>query len=223
MSNSPRLMLTINSRMLACAMFCHSSCTCALLREAQQQIRVKDSYQLCFWTWSIISSQWYEYLDSWLLGFWQQEIGRTGKNVQIYPCCMSFAPPQIKALLSANTWLSTCGLTWGLTISSIYFCAVRPPWMSRPACNFCWHIPTYRLIYLQKHCLEQCTHRKGAHDDKWSTFFADFTPSLEHVHHHSIFEWISRVIIIIVWNLNCYWCILTMNWTMLKPHTEMLF
>ena len=47
-----------------------------------------------------------------------------------------FAPPCIKTVLFANAWLSTCGLKWGLTISSIYFCAVRPSWMSSPACNF---------------------------------------------------------------------------------------
>ena len=40
-----------------------------------------------------------------------------------------FAPPRIKTVLSANAWLSMYGLTWGMTISSIYFCAVRPSWI----------------------------------------------------------------------------------------------
>ena len=30
-----------------------------------------------------------------------------------------FTPPRIKTVLSTNAWLSTCGSTWGLTISSI--------------------------------------------------------------------------------------------------------
>ena len=91
----------------------------------------------------------------------------------------SFVPSRIKTVLSANAWLSKRGLTWGLTISSVYFCAVRTSWVWRPACTFCWHMPENKWIYLQKYCLEQCTHRKSAHDDKWSAFLADFTPSLK--------------------------------------------
>ena len=90
------------------------------------------------------------------------------------------ARPRIKTVLFAKAWLSTCDLTWGLTISSIYSCAVRPSWMSSPACNFCWHIPILRLISkVAEVLLEQCTYRKGPHDDKWLASFADFTPSLE--------------------------------------------
>ena len=114
----------------------------------------------------------------------------------------TLAPPRIKAVLSAKAWVSTRGLTWGLTISSVYFCAVRPSWMPRPACNFCCHIFIHRWIYLQKHCLGQCPHRKGTHDDKWPAFFADLTPSLKLevdmvISIQYIVELPSRVIIII--------------------------
>ena len=88
-----------------------------------------------------------------------------------------FAPPHIKTMLSANAWLLMCVLTRGPTISLKYI-SVQ---LDLRGClgqlvTFCWHIPIHRWIYLQKHSLEQCTNCKGAHADKWSAFFADFTP-----------------------------------------------
>ena len=157
--------------MLACAMFCHSSCTAA---GSPATLQGNGFIPIMFL--DIIDNK-FANTNIWILG-WQQEIGRTGKNVLTYPCCMRCCHTPMMPVLSATTWSLTCGYTWGRTISSKYLCAVRSSWMSKPACNCYWHIPIHRWIYLQKHCFEQCTHSKGAHDDKWSAFFADFTPSL---------------------------------------------
>ena len=125
----------------------------ALLHEARQQLRVMDSYVSGF------------------LADHRRLAGRIGKDVLNYPGWRRFCPPSIKRVLSANAWLSTCGSTWGLTVSSIY-CAVRPWWMSSPAC-VCRHIPIHWWISLQRHYLEQCTRRKGALNDKLSASHAE--------------------------------------------------
>ena len=218
---SPRLMLTVNSRMLARVMFCHSSCTASqtpatMLGNGFIPIMFLDIIDHLF---AMIQ----------ISGFLadNRRLVALARTSWLFLAVWGFAPPRIKTGLSANTWLLKCGLAWGLTISSVYFCAVRPSWNSRPACNFCWHIPIHKWIYLQKHCLEQCTHRKGAHDDKWSAFFAHFKPSLKlEVNVLIIIQYLNGLLelsLSFVWNLNCDWCILATNWTILKTYTEMSF
>ena len=52
------------------------------------------------------------------------------KKLVVICAVWGVAPSCMKIGRSARAWLSICGSTSGLRISSIYFLAVKPPWMS---------------------------------------------------------------------------------------------
>ena len=113
-------MLTTNSRVLACVMLCHSSCTAA---RSLGTIYGNGFIQIMFL--GIIDQRFAMILISGFLAD-NRRLVALARTSWLIVAVWGFVPPRIKTVLSANAWLSTCGLPWGLTISSIYLCAVRP-------------------------------------------------------------------------------------------------
>ena len=122
-----------------------------------------------------------------------------------------------------KAWSSMCGSTRGLAILSIYFSVDRPLYMSTKSSLQLLlthsHISIDILtegLFVAMHSPEKCS--------RW------LVVSVSHQHcaivearcglvsHQWIAEWTFGVIIII--NLvffNCFWCILSKRWSMLKP------
>ena len=112
--------LATNHRMCACVTLCHSLPTAArssmsFLGNRFIQLRRLDIYNHMF---SII-------LISGLVGatgghqspYWQEIPGLSWLHI------WREAPSCTKTPLFANAWLSMCGSTWGLRMSSIYLCS----------------------------------------------------------------------------------------------------
>ena len=98
-----RLMLDINSHMIACDVLPFVAHCC-----------VKPSNDLRLWIHTNKVSghnrPWVRKdTNRWIFS-WQQEIGRTGKNVLTYLAVLGFDPPHITTVLSANAWLLKCDL-----------------------------------------------------------------------------------------------------------------
>ena len=90
-----RLMMNINSRKLACDVLPFIVLCC-----------VKPINDLGLWIHTnYVSGHNLPWVcndtNIWILG-WQQEIGRTGKNVMTYLAVWGFAPPRTKTVLSTN-------------------------------------------------------------------------------------------------------------------------
>ena len=126
MARSRRGTLATNLRMRACVTLCHSLCTAA-----RSSAAVLGNGSLALMRLDICDHIFSMILISGLFaGHKRTSIAALARNSWLILAVCGEAPSCMKTALSANTWLSICGSTCGLRMSSIYFCAVRPPWMS---------------------------------------------------------------------------------------------
>ena len=137
-----RATLVTNRRMRACVTLCHSLCTAARSSVVFRgngfiPLMRLDIYDHMF---SMIS------ISGPFVGHKRTSIAALARNPSLILAAWGEAPSCIKTTLSANTWLSMCGSTWGPRMWSVYFCAVSlRKCQLCPVCSHCWHIPLQGL------------------------------------------------------------------------------
>ena len=137
-----RATLVTNRRMRACVTFCHSLCIAAWS-------------SVVFWGNGFIPLMPLDINDHMLsiisisgpfVGHKRTSIAALARNPSNTLAAWGEAPSCMKTTLSANTWLSMCGSTWGPRMWSAYFCALslRKCQLS-PVCSHCCYLPLQGL------------------------------------------------------------------------------